>query len=83
MFQNPTTSLKADFLRLIVALKKKFTIPKVIPKNLYKAYTQDLTVEITLASQLEQTEFMLHNVDQLELNKAHFCVTPLAGVVFE
>lgn len=74
---------KSGFSMSDCCVKKKFTIPKVIPQNLYKAYTQDLTVEITLASQLEQTEFVLHNVDQLELNKAHFCITPLAGVVFE
>jgi len=62
---------------------KKFVIPKVIRKNLYKAHTEDLTVEVTLASQLEQTEFMSHYIDQLELHKASSCVTPLAGVRFE
>lgn len=83
MFQNPTTSLKVDFLHPIFALKKKFMIPNIIRKNLCRAHTEDLTVEVTSASQLEQTEFMLHNTEHLELNKAYFCITPLAGVGFE
>lgn len=58
-------------------------IPNIICKNLCKAHTEDLTVEVTSASQLEQTEFMLHNTEHLELNKAYFCITPLAGVGFE
>lgn len=38
-------------------------IPKVVHKSLCKVHREDLTVEVTLASQLEQTEFMPHNVD--------------------
>ena len=69
---------KSGFSTSDFCVKKKVYDSKGNMQKPLKAHTQDLTVEVTLASQLEQTEFMLHNVDQLGLNKAYFCITPLA-----
>lgn len=54
---------KRGFSTSNFCLKIKFMIPKVVHKSLCKVHREDLTVEVTLASQLEQTEFMPHNVD--------------------
>lgn len=49
---------KSGFSTSYFRIKKKFMIPNIICKNLCKARTEDLTAEVTSASQLEQTEFM-------------------------
>lgn len=52
-------------------------------KPLQITHSKNLTVEVTWTSWLGQTELMFQDIDQQELTKAYFCVTPLIQVIFE